>query len=199
MATAGNSDRAIIDDVLGGDVNAFESLVERYHAHVCSIVYNHIPSDEAEEIVHEVFIRAFHKLGTFRENKPFEHWLAKLAVRICYDFWRRRKRMKEVPLSDLTDDHAHWFEKASQATSEQAYQHLLETREARDVLDWALAKLTPPCRTVLTLLHRDGYSVAEAARLMNWSQSKVKVQAFRSRKQLRTILDQHPALKGVLS
>jgi len=60
--------------------------------------------------------------------------------------------------------------------------------EAKDLLQWALGRLSAKERTVLTLTLLNGYSMAEAAELMGWSVISIKVQAHRSRKKLRKIL-----------
>ena len=60
--------------------------------------------------------------------------------------------------------------------------------EAAEVLEWALGKLSPENRAVLTLVHLDGYSVREAAQLLGWSLVNVKVRAHRARQALRALL-----------
>jgi RNA polymerase sigma-70 factor (ECF subfamily) len=69
----GRDDREIIEDVRGGNVNAFEELIVRYEDWVFSIVRDHIPTDRVGEVAHDVFCRAYRSIGNFRFIKPFEH------------------------------------------------------------------------------------------------------------------------------
>lgn len=128
---------------------------------------------QLEDISQEIFIRAYRNLRKFRGDAPFEHWLARLAVRVCYDFLRKNRRFRgDVPLEreDLM---------AAPETG----------REAREVLDFALARLAPEERLVITLLELEDKSVREVAELTGWSESNVKVRAFRARQALKKILE----------
>ena len=55
------------------------------------------------------------------------------------------------------------------------------------MLQWALSRLSPEHRMVLTLVHLEGYSVREAARLLGWNVVNVKVRAYRARQALRQL------------
>jgi RNA polymerase sigma-70 factor (ECF subfamily) len=116
-----------------------------------------------------------------------EHWLAGIAVRTCYDFWRQQSRA-DVPASALTDDHQRWIEQTLSADSEREFRDQTAKREAAEVLEWALGALSPEQRAVLTLVHLEGRTVREAAELLGWSQINVKVRAHRARRALRAIL-----------
>jgi RNA polymerase sigma-70 factor (ECF subfamily) len=66
---------------------------------------------------------------------------------------------------------------------------MVRQRETRDLLQKALAHLSPENRMVVTLVHLEGYSVREAAELLGWTVVNVKVRAHRARQQLRNILE----------
>jgi RNA polymerase sigma-70 factor, ECF subfamily len=93
------SDAEIIRRVIDGDVNSFEHLLRKYQDHVLRIVKRHVPYQEVEEMAQEVFVRAYQALPGFKEEGGFRQWLSSVAVRACYDFWRKRYRSKEVPMS----------------------------------------------------------------------------------------------------
>ena len=57
------ADRAVVDRVLAGDVNAFEFLFNRYRGHVTAIVRRHVPGEWVAENVQDAFVRAFQSLG----------------------------------------------------------------------------------------------------------------------------------------
>ena len=181
-------DAAVIELVRNGDVDLFERLLVKYQSHVFSIVLNHVPRAHAEEVAHETFVRAYKSLATYSRKSPFDHWLARIAVRCCYDFWRQQKRAREIPITALSEQHMEWIDRARAADSREAFDAQAAGREAAEVLDWALALLEPGDRMVLVLVHRDGRSVRETADLLGWSVAKVKIQAYRSRLALRRII-----------
>ena len=170
-----------------GETEQFADLIRRYQSHVIRFVGRRVPADNVEEIVHDVFVRAYFGLAQFSGSVSFERWLAGIAVRTCYDFWRARKGA-EVPVSALTDDHQRWVEQMLSAQSENQFRDQAQKKEAAEVLEWALKQLAPENRAVLTLVHLDGYSVREAADLLGWSLVNVKVRAHRARQALRKLL-----------
>ncbi len=182
---AGRDDRKIIEDVRGGNVDAFEELIARYENRVFSIVRGHIPADRVKEVAHDVFCRAFRSLGNFRFEKPFEHWLSKIAVRTCYDFWRKEKRKKEVSFSSFTDDDGREvLDGIISGVAENEYDLNQRRRFAREMVFRLLGELSPEDRMALSLVYLEGRSVKEAAGLMGWSVANMKVRNHRARKAL---------------
>ena len=184
----GPHDSEIISRVLGGDANAFEILVHRYSRLVVGIVGKHIPRDWVDEVAQDVFVEGFRSLSSFSQKGPFGHWMAKIAVRCCYDFWRKRYRKKEVLVSDLSPETQDWIDNLLAVQSNETFKHEAEAAEAIEVLNHALSRLSAEDRMVLTLVHLEGLPVKEAAVLLGWSTTAVKVRAHRSRKKLRRII-----------
>lgn len=182
------SDREIIQRIIDGDADAFAHILTKYKDHVMGIVNRHVPYDQVEETSHNVFIRAYQSLPTFKQKSGFKQWLSSIAVRTCHDFWRERYRAREIPMSSLTERHQEWLENVISDTSSRAFSELGSLKEAREVLDWALAKLSAGDRMVLELVYLEGLTVKEAAELLGWTTANVKVRSFRSRKKLHKLL-----------
>jgi RNA polymerase sigma-70 factor (ECF subfamily) len=127
-------------------------------------------------------------LPGFKQEGSFRQWLSAIAVRTCYDFWRKRYRSRELPMSDLTDSHQAWLEKTLSNQSDKSFHEKGSEKEARELLYWALSKLSARDRMVIELVYLEGLSVKEAAGLLGWSVANVKVRSFRSRKKLETLL-----------
>ena len=178
-------DNELIARVKAGAVNDFEPLIARHRAQVFAIVARHVPAASVAETAQDAFVRAFLSLKNYRAERPFNHWLSRLAVRACYDFWRRRKRTPETPLNDLTDEHQQWLDRAAHGASQAAFDADVSRRDAIEVLDWALRRLGAGERMVLTMLHQEGHSVEEIAERLGWSATRVKVTAFRARLKIR--------------
>jgi RNA polymerase sigma-70 factor (ECF subfamily) len=183
MDTGERDDLEIIEEVLDGDTNRFEVLIERHREHVFRLVGRRVPAEDAGEVAHDVFVRAWTSLSSFRGDSPFEHWLSKIAVRTCHDYWRARYRSKEAPMSTLGEEHAAWLENAASVETDES------GMMAREIMMKALAGLSPADRAVIELVHLEERPVREAADLLGWSVANVKVRAHRARKKLKTILD----------
>jgi len=179
------TDALIIDEVLAGDIDAFEMLLIRYQDHVSQIVRKHVPRQNVPEVVHDTFIQAYQSLPSFKGIKPLIHWLSKIAIRRCHDFWREYYQRREVPVSAISDECRFWLD---HLLSDHSLEEAKEGLEARDLLNWALGQLSAAERMVLTLIYLDECSLAEAAALLGWSIARVKIQSYRARLKLRKIL-----------
>jgi RNA polymerase sigma-70 factor (ECF subfamily) len=97
-------------------------------------------------------------------------------------------------MSSLTEKHRKWLEEVVSDQSEWSLHEKGQREEAREVLDWALEHLSTEDRMIIELIYLEGLSGKEAADLLGWSISNVKVRSFRSRKKLKKILAN--AMKG---
>jgi RNA polymerase sigma-70 factor, ECF subfamily len=179
-------DDEIIRRVVAGHVNVFEVLLRRYRSLVFGIVIRHIPPDSTEDVAQEVFVRAYQSLPGYGGKGPFSRWLTTVAVRSCCDFWRRRN--PEIPLSALTEEHQKWLDEVLAPRSREDFREEADRREGEEVLRYALDRLSPEDRMVLSLIHLEGISVREAANMLGWSMIKTKVRAHRARRQMRSII-----------
>ncbi|HZL78034.1 MAG TPA: sigma-70 family RNA polymerase sigma factor [Candidatus Limnocylindrales bacterium] len=175
----------LIAAVLKGDAASFEPLVAKYSPRVFATARRYARREsEIEDIVQEVWLKAFHKLKGFRGEAPFEHWLMRLAVRTCYDFLRGHQRNRESSFSEISEPEEDWLERfmvdPSSAVEDAAAAKLL--------VDRVLEKLSPPARLVITLLEIEDRSVKEIAGITGWSVPLVKVRAFRARAEMRKIV-----------
>lgn len=180
MSDAGESaiDEDLVKAVLSGDDDAFAELVRRYKRKVFTMVSKFArDEDELDDLSQEIFIKIYKGLDKYRGDAPFEHWLSKLAVNACYDMLRKRQR-DDNKVSLETVEYALCSSDSPEPDSNDAWK----------VLRQALAELAPEDRMVITLLNLEEKSVREIAGLTGWSEAKVKVRAFRARKELGKIL-----------
>ena len=129
-----------------------------------------------EELVHDVFVEGYFSLSKFRGEAPIEHWLQRIATRVGYKYWERRQRERTISFEDGVHDRP-------------ASENRAATNDTADGVAAALEQLPPRDRLVLTLLYLESRSVAEAAKMAGWSQTMVKVQAYRARGKLRKLLE----------
>ena len=179
------TDRELISAVLKGETASFEPLVKKYSPRVFATARRYARREsEVEDIVQEVWLKAFQKLGSFRGEAPFEHWLMRLAVRTCYDFLRGHQRSRETVFSEMTEPENDWLERFAQDPDAAAE----DADAARALVERLLAQLSPQARLIITLLEIEDRSVKEIAELTGWSVPLVKVRAFRARGEMRKLL-----------
>src|SRR5689334_18867194 len=175
----------LIAAVLKGDAASFEPLISKYSPRVFATARRYARREsEVEDIVQEVWLKAFQKLKTFRGDAPFEHWLMRLAVRTCYDFLRGHQRNREMAFTEIAEPEEDWLERFVAEPSKCS-----ETEDAaRELVNKVLDQLSPPNRLVITLLEIEDRSVKEISKLTGWSVPLVKVRAFRARAEMKKIL-----------
>src|SRR5213082_4069691 len=137
------SEAELISAVLKGDSASFEPLVQKYSPRVFATARRYARREsEVEDIVQEVFLKAFRKLGGFRGDAPFEHWLMRLAVRTCYDALRSHQRNRELSFSDLSERETDWLDRFV-ANPDGADER---AAAARALIERLLAQLSAPAR-----------------------------------------------------
>jgi RNA polymerase sigma-70 factor, ECF subfamily len=181
-------DARVLKAIRAGDVDAYAKLMVKYQGRVSGIVSGHAPRERVSELTHEVFVRAYRSLAGYRGDSPFGHWLAKVTVRTCHDFWRSEYRRRERPESELSDECRAFAEEAAALETSEAAEESASRSEARELLAWAMDKLSPTDRMVVTRTHLEERPMAEAAEMLGISIPNVKVRAFRARKKLRELL-----------
>jgi RNA polymerase sigma-70 factor, ECF subfamily len=180
-----HTERELIQAVLRGETASFEPLVEKYSPRVFATARRYARREsEVEDIVQEVWLKAFQKLGSFRGEAPFEHWLMRLTVRTCYDFLRAHQRNRESSFSELSEAESDWLERFGQqpeATEENAV-------AAQALVARVFEQLSPSARLIINLLEIEDRTVKEISELTGWSIPLVKVRAFRARAEMRKVL-----------
>lgn len=184
-ADASAADHELVRAVLAGDTARFEELVRRHQPRVFATARRYARrDDEVEDIVQEVFLKAFERLPGFRFEAPFEHWLMRVAVRTCYDFLRAHQRTREHPFADLTDEEEDWLDRF-RAEPDDAEER---AAAARSLVRRLMASLPPDFRLVIQLLEIEEKSIREIQQLTGWSTPLIKVRAFRARAAMRKAL-----------
>jgi RNA polymerase sigma-70 factor (ECF subfamily) len=176
------TDAELIAAVLQGDTASFEPLVQKYSPRVFATARRYARREsEIEDIAQEVWLKSFQKLAGFRGDAPFEHWLMRLTVHVCYDFLRRHQRNREATFSELTEAEDDWLDRFA-AQPDDASE---SATAARQLVGRILEQLSPAARLVITLLEIEEHSIKEIAQLTGWSVPLVKVRAFRARAEMK--------------
>ncbi len=170
-----------------GDESAFAEIVRRYSPRVFSVASRFFRQRSlVEEAAQEVFLKAYTQLGSFEGRGSFEGWLTRIATNTCLNMIRGAKRRPESTVSDLTDDEQNWLEQQSRDGSELSVENNLV---AADLADRLLSVLPPEDQQALLMIDGEDASIKEVAEATGWSESKVKVRAFRARRKLREAME----------
>jgi RNA polymerase sigma-70 factor (ECF subfamily) len=142
-----------------------------------------------EEAAQETFLRAFAQLKSFAGRGSMEGWLTRIATNTCLNLLRAAKRRPELVTADLTEDETEWLEKKLSDASSDQQPDLEQKVIAADLAERLLQTLSPEDRLALILIDGEDLAVSEVAQMTGWSESKVKVRAFRARRKAREALE----------
>lgn len=180
-----------------GDESAFAEIVRRYSPRVFRFASKFFRQrGVVEEAAQEVFMKAFTQLGSYEGRGSMEGWLTRITTNTCLNMLRSAKRRPEFASADLSQDETTWLENQLSEVAAERHRSSERSFVAADLADRVMQDLSPDDRVVLTLIDGEDASVKEVAELTGWSEAKVKVQAFRARRRMRSavekLLGQHP-------
>lgn len=150
---------ACLARVQQGDQRAAAELVAAVRPLVLRIVRRRLPRRAAEEdLVQEILIKMFSRLSQYHGGAPFTHWLARIALRTCFDHLRAQRCRPELRRADLAEELNQRLD-ATLADLSQA--HPGDQLGAREMVARALAGLKPDDRRIVVLFHLADMSMAE--------------------------------------
>jgi len=171
-----------------GDESAFAEMVRRYSPRVFSVASRFFRQRSlVEEAAQEVFLKAFTQLGSFEGRGSLEGWLTRIATNTCLNMVRGAKRRPEFTVSDLTEDEQSWLDHQPIDGREQT--SVENNLVATDLADRLLSVLSPEDQQALLMIDGEKASIKEVAEATGWSESKVKVRAFRARRKVREAME----------
>ena len=179
------TDEALLRAHVGGDPDAFAEILRRHRDRLWAVAVRTIGDrEDAADALQDALLSAHRAAGRFGGDSAVTTWLHRIVVNACLDRIRRRQAHPTVPLPDGSRQtepggrHVGGVEPAAPATD---HETALVVREA-------LAQLPPEQRTALILVDVQGYSVAEAAEIMQIAEGTVKSRCSRGRARLALLL-----------
>jgi RNA polymerase sigma-70 factor (ECF subfamily) len=182
----GSDEAELIRAARKGNREAFHLLVDRHHEALYRmvVVRTRIRMD-AEDIVQEVFFKAWAKLRHLKKGTAFRSWLYQIALNKVRDYYRRRKvraifgSLEEIPEYDLPE---------AARTPPGGYPQVVRKRFWKDfyqMLD-CLAKME---REVFLLRFFDELSINEISRTLGRGESTIKTHLYRALRKVRNRVD----------
>lgn len=173
-----------------GDESAFEEIMRRYSPRVFRFASRFFQQRSlVEEAAQEVFLKAFTELGSFEGRGSMEGWLTRITTNTCLNLLRSAKRRPELTVSDLGEDETAWLDAHLGEAAAERHKSSERSLVAADLAGRVLQTLSPDDQLVLTLIDGEDNSVKDVVEMTGWSESKVKVQAFRARRRMREAVE----------
>lgn len=179
-----------------GDESAFEEIMRRYSPRVFRFASRFFRQRSlVEEAAQEVFLKAFTELDSFEGRGSMEGWLTRITTNTCLNLLRSAKRRPELTVSDLTEDETTWLDSNLGQAANERHKASERSLVAADLTGRVLQTLSPDDQLVLMLVDGEENSVKDVVKMTGWSESKVKVQAFRARRRMRQAVEKLLARK----
>lgn len=182
-------DAALMLRVRGGDLEAFEALVEKYKQPIYHFILRtvHDPT-EAEDLAQHVFLQAYKAAHRYRPGARFSTWLYTIARNLCLNELRRRARHPAEPLEDERPEAEGLPARQFQDREAVAPPDALLQAELEEKVADALAALPEHQRTALLLCQREEMAYEDIARVLGCSLSATKSLIHRARETLKARL-----------
>ena len=188
-----DAERDVVRRVRDGDSDAYRLLVERHQARIQRLVGRLLGPDhgDVDDVVQEVFVKAFFSLSKFREDAAFGTWITRIAINRARD--ELKKQSGKVSLDAEPGEEA--VRGLRDLLSAEPPQDDGEDEPADTAVSGLVAR-TVAClpdrfRVVVTLKDMEGNSYQEVAGILNCSVGTVKSRHARARQRLRQMLAPH--------
>lgn len=171
-------DQALVERAQRGDDEAFEALVRAYQHRVVNFAHALVSNrSDAEDVAQEAFLRAYRGLGRFRGSSSFRTWLYQIVTNTARTHLSRQRNRLEHP-AGLPADTPEPIDPDSGHDAE-------TSMVRREVIDRALAALSPELREAVVLRDVEGWEYREIAAALDLPIGTVESRIFRARARLR--------------
>lgn len=169
--------RLLIEQIQGGNSEAFAELVERYNRQVAALAYKMVNNyDEAADITQIVFVKMYDNVWRYDDSKKFYSWLYRITVNAAIDYMRKHKRHRHESLEDF-----HETTETSSTSPEAAYRR----QQISHFVEEATHSLSEKQRSAFVLRDIEGCDIDEVADSMNVSEATVRWYLHRARTKIR--------------
>ncbi len=186
------TDEELVARSMAGDADSFNQLVLRWERPIYALAYRVIGRDEdARDVAQETFLRAFRALPGFKGQAKFSSWLYRIALNLCRDWIRRKKRTPLVEMPEGVDI----AELAAEQGPVESIEDLVARKEMSRIVAEGMTLLPEEQRTAIVLKEYHGLTFQEIADLQGCPLSTVKTRLYQG----LTVLRGHLESQGMTS
>lgn len=170
-------DLRLILEILKGNIDSFNILVNKYEHSVVHFVYNNLRDKEAaEDITQEVFITVYNKLYTFNKQYKFSSWLFQIARNKCIDYVRKYKRVYEANVEEVQEI----------ASSEISPEQSAEYKEVKKLIEGFIDTMSDIDKQIVLLRYSNEHmTFADIAVILSLGESAVKRRYYKAREKFK--------------
>ncbi len=180
----GKTDLELIKDFQSGREGGFEELLERYSTKVFGLASRLTRNQEdAEEVLQDVFVTVYRKIGGFEGKSSFSSWLYRVAMNAALMKLRKRRQDKSLPMEDVVPEYENNIALKSAEHTEADL--VTQRNQLVSLLEAAINKLPDEYRPVFVLRDIDGLTSREVSKILKLTVPAVKSRLHRSRLMLR--------------
>lgn len=180
-------DLHLVQASLQGDPHSFKRLYQRHQNKVRSTLFQLCGSDGLDDLVQDVFLRAWKGLGKFRQSSQFSTWLYRIAFNVASD---RRKALAKMRSRNVSVEDEQLENLADDAIARDGYQQAgLNQMHYQDIMQRGLAKLSEDHRAVLVLHDLEELPQKDIAEILSIPVGTVKSRLFHARSAIRKFLE----------
>lgn len=186
---AGTLETRLVEGLRAGEESAYEALIQQFQQPVYNLVAR-LLADPAEacDVVQEVFLKVFRKIGSFRGDSSLKTWIYRIAVNEAHNHsrWHGRHQRNQVGLEEAGE--ARSVSEGLVSPGVSPYEYVLG-QERQHMLEAALAELNPAFRSVLVLRDLEDLSYEEISQILQLPLGTVKSRILRGREALRRSME----------
>jgi RNA polymerase sigma-70 factor (ECF subfamily) len=176
-------DRDHVKRAREGDKDAFRQLVELHQDRLYGLVYSMVSNrEQAEDLIQEIFVKAYFALESFEGQSSFYTWLYRIASNHCLDYLRKNRPDQISIDRPLSEDSDMTFSDTLEAPRTDLPEASVEDPSEAAAL---LAALEPEQRLILSLRELEGRSYEELAEMMKCPVNTIKSRLNRAREALK--------------
>jgi RNA polymerase sigma-70 factor (ECF subfamily) len=169
--------KLLIEEIKGGNKNAFTELVNLYHAQVASLAFKMVNDyDEAADIAQNVFVKMSQNIWRYDSNKKFYTWLYRITVNASIDYIRKHKRHRHEPLENV---------RKAIENLESNPESLFQREKIKGYINDATLSLNDKQRSAFILRDIEGCKIDDVANIMNMPEATVRWYLHRARTKIK--------------
>ncbi len=187
-----DDDAPLVSRAQSGDLDAFETLVQRHGRRVYRVLLGITGnSADAEDGTQNTFLKAYQHIGDFEGASKFSSWLTRIAANEGLEILRRRKSRRSESLDEWLADHEEAFEPRNHRPWQKNPEQLLAENQVRELVEKEIMKLPAKYRSAVMLRDLEHLSTEEAATALGLNEATLKTRLLRGRLMLREALAPH--------
>lgn len=176
------SDKAIVTNILNGNIQEFSVVVKNTEKLVTQIVRKMATNeDDQKDLVQDIYLKAYQNLSSFQFKSKLSTWIANIAYNTTINYLQKKK----IPVIGIAETVENKL-----AEPENTALEIIKT-ETVEILTAAIARLPPLYKTLITLYHLEELPNKEISEITNLPEGTIKSYLYRARKILKDNINHH--------